>query len=72
MTALAGLLAELPPDQTYAVQKALKQLDRLLQTGAGPQELRAITDELGKLTGGIADDVISSAITKALRQESGS
>ncbi|MCA8948835.1 MAG: Fe-S protein assembly chaperone HscA [Planctomycetes bacterium] len=62
-------LAELPPDQTYAVHKAVKALDRLLTDDADADALRAGCEELTKLTSTIADDVISSAVTKALRAE---
>jgi Fe-S protein assembly chaperone HscA len=62
-------LAELPPDQTWSVQKALKSLDRLLAQGADAGALKAGCDELTKVTATIADDVISSAVTRALREE---
>jgi len=62
-------MAELPPDQTYAVQKALKALSKLLVGNADAAALKAGCDELTKVTATIADDVISSAVTKALRSE---
>jgi molecular chaperone DnaK (HSP70) len=62
-------MAELPPDQIYAVQKALKALSKLLAANAAPAALKAACDELTKVTTTIADDVISSAVTKALREE---
>ncbi|MFY9344193.1 MAG: Fe-S protein assembly chaperone HscA [Planctomycetota bacterium] len=62
-------LSELPPDQTYAVQKAVKALGKLLIANADTQVLKQACDELSKLTATIADDVISSAVTKALRSE---
>ncbi|MCA8966488.1 MAG: hypothetical protein KDC48_16525, partial [Planctomycetes bacterium] len=58
-----------PPDQTYAVQKALKALARLLAANADAAALKHGCDELTKVTATIADDVISSAVTKALREE---
>ena len=62
-------LAELPPDQTYAVQKATKALQKLLAANADAAALKAGCDELTKLTATIADDVISSAVTKALKAD---
>jgi molecular chaperone DnaK (HSP70) len=62
-------LAELPPDQTYAVQKANKALQKLLAANADAAALKAGCDELTKLTATIADDVISSAVTKALKAD---
>ncbi len=62
-------LAALPPDQTFSVQKAAKALEKLLGAGADAAALRAATDELSKLTATIADDVISSAVHKALAQD---
>ncbi|MBL8727756.1 MAG: Fe-S protein assembly chaperone HscA [Planctomycetes bacterium] len=70
-TQKALALAELPPDQTYAVHKAVKALDRLLAGSADAAALKAGCDELTKVTATIADDVISSAVTKALREEEG-
>jgi hypothetical protein len=62
-------LAELPPDQVYAVQKACKALAKLLVANADTAALKHGCDELTKVTATIADDVISSAVTKALREE---
>ncbi|MCR9248321.1 MAG: Fe-S protein assembly chaperone HscA [bacterium] len=62
-------LAELPPDQIYSVHKAVKALDRLLADNADAKALNAGCEELTKVTATIADDVISSAVTKALREE---
>jgi molecular chaperone DnaK (HSP70) len=62
-------MAELPPDQTYAVQKACKALGKLLAAGADAAALKHGCDELTKVTATIADDVISSAVAKALREE---
>jgi molecular chaperone DnaK len=64
-------LAELPPDQTWAVHKAVKALGKLLAAGAATDALKAACDELTKVTATIADDVISAAVTKALRDEAG-
>ena len=62
-------MAELPPDQTYAVTKALKALGKLLAANADAAALKTGCDELTKVTATIADDVISSAVTKALHEE---
>jgi Fe-S protein assembly chaperone HscA len=62
-------LAELPPDQTYAVHKALKQLDALLAAKADAAALKAGCEALTKVTASIADDVIGAAVAKALRDE---
>jgi molecular chaperone DnaK (HSP70) len=68
-TRKALAMAELPPDQTYAVNKACKALEKLLAAGAEPAALKHGCDELTKVTATIADDVISAAVTKALREE---
>jgi len=62
-------MAELPPDQTFAVHKAVKALQKLLDQGADTAALKAASDDLTKVTATIADDVISSAVTKALKEE---
>jgi len=62
-------LADLPPDQSYAVQKAVKALEKLLAADADAAALQAGSDELTKVTATIADDVISTAVTKALRAQ---
>jgi len=62
-------LAELPPDQTYAVHKALAALRKLLAAGAGAASLKAGCDDLTRVTATIADDVIGAAVAKALREE---
>ncbi|MCA8977062.1 MAG: Hsp70 family protein, partial [Planctomycetes bacterium] len=67
-TTKALALADLPPDQTFAVQKAVKQLQKALEAGVETAALKAQCDELSKLTATIADDVISSAVTKALKE----
>ncbi len=68
-TQKALALAELPPDQTYAVQKAVKALGKLLAANADAAALKQGCDELTKVTATIADDVISAAVAKALREE---
>jgi molecular chaperone DnaK (HSP70) len=68
-TQKAMQLAELPPDQAYAVQKAVKVLAKLLVQNADAKTLKNGCDELTKVTATIADDVISSAVTRALREE---
>ncbi|MGC6486591.1 MAG: Hsp70 family protein, partial [Planctomycetota bacterium] len=62
-------LAELPPDQTFAVHKAKKALQKLLDADAGADAIKAGCDELTKVTATIADDVISASVTKALKEE---
>ncbi|MBX3464419.1 MAG: Fe-S protein assembly chaperone HscA [Planctomycetes bacterium] len=64
-------LAELPPDQTYAVHKAVKALERLLAGPTDAAALRAGCDAVTQATATIADDVISAAVTRALREEEG-
>jgi len=68
-TQKALTMAELPPDQTYAVQKAVKALGKLLASAADAASLKHGCDELTKVTATIADDVISAAVAKALREE---
>ncbi len=62
-------MAELAPDQTYPVQKAVRALEKLLAANADAAAIKAGCDDLTKVTATIADDVISSAVTKALRDE---
>jgi len=62
-------LAELPPDQTFAVHKAVKALQKLLDADAEADAIKVGCDDLTKVTATIADDVISSAVTKALKEE---
>jgi molecular chaperone DnaK (HSP70) len=62
-------LADLPPDQTYTIQRAVRALEQLLAAGAATTTLKAATEEIAQMTAQIADDVISSAVTKALREE---
>jgi molecular chaperone DnaK (HSP70) len=62
-------LADLPPDQTYTIQRAVRALEKLLDAGAATATLKAATEEIAQMTAQIADDVISSAVTKALREE---
>jgi len=62
-------IAELPPDQTFAVHKAKKALQKLLDKGADADAIKAGCDELTKVTATIADDVISASVTKALKEE---
>jgi Fe-S protein assembly chaperone HscA len=62
-------LADLAPDQTWSVQKAVRALRKLLDAGAETAALKQASDDLSKLTATIADEVISSAVTKALREE---
>jgi len=61
-------LSDLPPDQTWTLKKTAKNLARLLEEGAGIDDLRPVVDELSKLTANVADDVISSAVHKALTE----
>jgi Fe-S protein assembly chaperone HscA len=63
-------LSDLPPDQTYSIKKALRAVEQALaqaDAGAAPA-LRAAVDELSRLTAQIADDVVSSAVRKALME----
>ena len=62
-------MAELPPDQTFAVHKAVKTLQKLLAADADADTLKVASEELSKVTATIADDVISAAVTKALKEE---
>jgi molecular chaperone DnaK (HSP70) len=62
-------MAELPPDQTFAVHKAVKALQKLLDADADATALKSASDDLTKVTSTIADDVISAAVTKALKEE---
>ena len=62
-------LAALPPDQTFSVQKTARALEKLLHANADAAALKAACDELSKLTATIADDVISSAVQRALAEE---
>ena len=65
-TRKALALADLPPDQTYSVHKAVAALERLLQGEADADRLKAACDELTKVTATIADDVISTAVALLL------
>jgi molecular chaperone DnaK len=62
-------LAALPPDQSYPVTKAVRQLEKLLAENAPVDALRTATEELSRMTATLADDVISSAVQKALQNE---
>ena len=68
-TKKALALSDLPPDQTYSVNKAVRQLEKLLAAEPAAADLKAATEELSKLTATIADDVISSAVKQALVDE---
>ena len=62
-------MTELPPDQTFAVFKAVKALKKLLDQDAEPDAIKAGCEQLTKVTATIADDVISASVTEALKQE---
>ncbi|MEO0478868.1 MAG: molecular chaperone DnaK [Planctomycetota bacterium] len=62
-------LAELPPDQTWAVNKAVKSVEKHLESGDLAALEKAVED-LSSRTAQIADDVVSSAVNKALREDS--
>ena len=64
-----AIIAALPPDQTFSVQKTARALEKLLHANADAAALKAACDELSKLTATIADDVISSAVQRALAEE---
>lgn len=60
-------MSELPPDQSWPIQQAVKKLEAVLQTAnASSEELKVAADDVSKLTAQVADDVISTAISKAL------
>jgi molecular chaperone DnaK (HSP70) len=62
-------LSDLPPDQTYAVKKATNKVDRLLAADDTPtDELKRAVEDLSRRTAQIADDVIGSAVQKALTE----
>ena len=61
-------IAELPPDQTFAVHKAVKALQKLLDANADAAALKSASDDLTEVTATIADDVISAAVTKSLKE----
>ena len=64
-------LAELPPDQTFAVHKAVKALQKALDDDtADTAAIKVRSEDLTRVTATIADDVISSAVTKALGEQS--
>jgi molecular chaperone DnaK len=59
----------LAPEQSYAVQKALKKVEKALEAGEGPALQQAL-DRLSSLTMQLADDMIGAAVAKALRGDS--
>ena len=61
-------LSDLPPDQTWTIQKAAKRLGGLLDERGAIDEIRAAVEDLSRLTANVADDVISSAVHKALTE----
>ena len=68
-TKKALTMAELPPDQTFAVHKAVKALQKLLAADADADALKSASEDLTKVTATIADDVISAAVTKSLKED---
>jgi molecular chaperone DnaK len=68
-TKKALTMAVLPPDQTFAVHKAVKALQKLLDANAEPDVLKSASEDLTKVTATIADDVISAAVTKSLKED---
>ncbi|PIE22613.1 MAG: molecular chaperone HscA [Planctomycetota bacterium] len=66
--ALAEGGAALAPEQSYAINKALKKVEKALESGDGP-ELHQSLDRLSSLTMQLADDMIGAAVAKALRGE---
>lgn len=58
-------MSDLPPDQTYAVAKATKAVEKAL-ADSDDEVLRSSVDRLSRATAQIADDVISSAVKKSL------
>ena len=62
-------LAELPADEAWSLRAAVDELDELLQRKAGEDQMNLAVDKLSGLSMQIADDMISSAVSKALREE---
>ncbi len=60
-------MSDLPPDQTYSIRKSVKKLAKLLEEKADLAAVKESTETLSKLTAQVADDVISSAVAKALK-----
>ncbi len=61
-------LADLPPDQTYGIEKAAREVETQLDK-ADDAALSTAIEALSQLTQMIADDVISSAVAKALNEK---
>ena len=51
------------------MQKGVRELEKLLAADADAAALKAAADELSRRTAVIADDVISTAVRKALQEE---
>ncbi|HLU38475.1 MAG TPA: Fe-S protein assembly chaperone HscA [Planctomycetota bacterium] len=64
--------ADLPPDQTWSVRKATRQLAQALADDVPTEQLARAIDHLSHLTAQIADDVISAAVQRALTEGAGS
>ncbi|MHC5064081.1 MAG: Fe-S protein assembly chaperone HscA [Planctomycetota bacterium] len=62
-------LSDLPPDESWSLRAAVDELDRLLAEQSDEATLNSAVDKLSSLSTQIADDMISSAVTKALREE---
>ena len=63
-------MSDLPPDQTWTVKQAVRKLDALLRDETDIGSIRTVVDELSQLTTQIADDVIGSAVRRALDESS--
>ena len=61
-------LSDLPADQTWSIKQGIKKIDKLLKAGAPSEELNAAVEDVSKLTAQVADDIIGSAVKKALSE----
>lgn len=62
-------LAELPADEAWSLRAAVDELDQILQQEADQEDLNLAVEKLSGLSMQIADDIISSAVSKALKEE---
>jgi molecular chaperone DnaK (HSP70) len=62
----------LPPEQAYSLKKAISRVKKALGPNEKEQETQSLhhaLEELSSLTGQLADDLISTAVSKALKTE---